>query len=389
MEGFVLQADKVTSYGLSTFVLFWCALMVVSNVYVTTSLIIPFMDYFNVTANQSAWTSSIFSLCYGIGFLIFGPLSDRYGRKQMIVIGLCILTIVTLFISLINDFHTLVALRGIQGFVAATFAPAALSYIFDVYPKHKVVFAIGCLSFGFLTAGIFGQVFAEVIHYLFHWKIVFVGLGCIYLLSLCLVVTFLPREERKGEHITLKILFQRVRYVFSLKNLLLCYVITFTLLLTFIGMYTIIGDYLNLASEQMIYVRAIGLLGMFLSLGANGIVQRISLLQVLRVGLLMSMVGMLVIGFGKSLSLIVSMSVMYVAGISLVFPVIMTLVGTFGEKYRAISASIYTFILFIGATLGPMMSLAIVNSFGYVFTFSSLSLLLGIGCVATFFMKLP
>ena len=209
-----LQDIKTINYSLVTALLFWCALIVVSSVYITTPLVGMFASEFHVTQTIATWTSSIFSLFYATGFLIFGPLSDRYGRKRIIVFGFCTLSVVTLLIGFTTEFHLLVLLRGVQGLVSATFAPAALAYVFDVFPKKRLVTTIGFISFGFLTAGI--------------------------------------------------------------------------------------------------------------------LVKKHGLLCMLKIGLAISAIGLLLIGLSSNLFIIVSMSVVYVAGISLTFPAIMTLVGELG-----------------------------------------------------------
>lgn len=69
------------NYSLMTAILFWCGLVVVSSLYLTIPMISIYAETFNVSVSQAAWTGSVFSLFYSIGFLFFGPLSDRYGRK--------------------------------------------------------------------------------------------------------------------------------------------------------------------------------------------------------------------------------------------------------------------------------------------------------------------
>lgn len=131
------------SYSMVTLILFWCGLIVVSSLYLTIPLVPIFADTFDVSVTQATWTSSSFSFFYALGFLFFGPLSDRYGRKQIILFGLITLTIVSSLIGFIDSLQVLVALRGLQGIAASTFAPSALAYVVEVFPVKKRVTAIG------------------------------------------------------------------------------------------------------------------------------------------------------------------------------------------------------------------------------------------------------
>lgn len=387
-----LQDIKTINYSLVTALLFWCALIVVSSVYITTPLVGMFASEFHVTQTIATWTSSIFSLFYATGFLIFGPLSDRYGRKRIIVFGLCILSVVTLLIGFTTEFHLLVLLRGVQGLVSATFAPAALAYVFDVFPKKRLVTTIGFISFGFLTAGIFGQVVAGVVAQLFSWNMVFIFFAVMYFLSIIAVSLLLPNTENHMMNVTIRHYLKQTKKIFSQKNFILCYIITLMLLLTFIGMYTMFGDYLsnptfNLSSKEILLIRATGLFGMILSPFTGVFVKKYGLLRMLKIGLATSAIGLLLIGLSSNLFIIVCMSVVYVAGISLTFPAIMTLVGELGGSTRATAASFYTFILFIGATLGPIITIAVMQAGSYLLTFGILGLLVAIGFAATFFIK--
>src|SRR5690625_2436407 len=90
-------------YSLLTAVLFWCGLVVVASNYLTIPLMSIFSEYFHTSMTNVAWTGSAFSLCYAIGSLFTGPLSDRYGRKQVILIGLLLLTVVTFILPILNS----------------------------------------------------------------------------------------------------------------------------------------------------------------------------------------------------------------------------------------------------------------------------------------------
>lgn len=71
------------NYRLMTAVLFWCGLIVMASMYLTIPLISVFSTSFNLSPNEAAWTSTIFCLFFAAGCLIYGPLSDRYGRKKL------------------------------------------------------------------------------------------------------------------------------------------------------------------------------------------------------------------------------------------------------------------------------------------------------------------
>ncbi|WP_335633123.1 MFS transporter [Brevibacillus formosus] len=58
--------------------------------YLTIPLIAVFEDVFKVSSSQAAWSSSAFSFAFAGGGLLFGVLSDRFGRKKNDAIGVII-----------------------------------------------------------------------------------------------------------------------------------------------------------------------------------------------------------------------------------------------------------------------------------------------------------
>lgn len=388
----VQHVSARVNYGLINFILFWCALIVVSSAYVTTPLFSVFESTFDVSKTMSAWTSSSFSFFYAVGFLLFGPLADRIGRKQIIVFGMISLTIVTPLIAMTSSFGELIALRGIQGFVASTFAPSALAYAFDIIPSKKIVTTIGFISFGYVTSGIFGQVLADVIYQWGSWNIVFIAFGVLYFITLLAVLFLLPTPHKAGHKEGISFYIYHSKLIFKQRNFILIYSITIMLLLTFMGMYTLLGSYLSnepfgLSEKEILGVRAIGIIGMLISPFVGKIVGKIGVFITLRSGLLLSALGLFLLGVGDSIVFLVTMSIIYVFGISLIFPAIMVLIGELGGERRALANAFYAFILFIGAMLGPIVAIELLQLFTYFTTFIILAFLLVIGLILSIFVK--
>lgn len=329
------------NYSLMTIILFWCGLVILTSMYITIPLSEVFSHAFQISSSEAAWIGSSFSLCYALGCLLYGPFSDRYGRKVFLVASIIGLTVVTLALGFVDSFYGLIMLRGVQGLVAAAFAPIALVYAGEMFPPHKRLTAVGFISSGLLMAGIVGQVFSGIVNEALGWRAIFFILGIVYGITSVIVMRFLPKDEmlRPKENVLRK--FKQMTILLKQSQLLLAFAITFMLLLTLVGMYTVLGSYLSsakfgLSSQDILYIRAFGIAGMLLSPFSGRIAQKLGMAAVLRGGLALAAIGLLALGFSTNLPLLVLMSVVFVAGIALVTPVIISIVSQLGEMQEGL-----------------------------------------------------
>lgn len=369
------------NYTLMTIILFWCGLVILMSMYLTIPLGNAFSKAFNVNVTQAAWVGSAFSICYAIGCLIYGPFSDKYGRKVFLVTSLCLLTVITIIIGFVNEFYTLVAFRAIQGIVAAAFAPISLVYAGEMFPKEKSLTALGFISSGLLMAGVLGQVYGGIINEYYGWHAIFSILGIVYFITGILVVWILPKEEKEKTEGSVFNKFKQMALLFKKKQLLFIYCITFMLLLSLVGMYTVLGSYLSstkfgLSSETIISIRAFGMIGMLLSPFAGQLSRRIGILIVLRIGLALTVLGLFTIGLTSFLPVIILTSIIYVAGISLVVPVALQLIGQLAGEVRGSAISFNAFILFLGASAGPIFATSFIKAEQFILSFFVLGIML-------------
>ena len=168
------------------------ALFVLAQLYASIPLLAPVSSAFR--ANATFALSLCFSLAYAVGFLIWGPVSDRYGRKKVVVLSLSVLTLATFGCAFAPALGMLAILRTCQGMTAAGFAPVALAYLTEsVLPAGRAQ-AIGAMSTAFLAAGIFGQVLASIIALSLGWRWFFGLCGLIFIGTVSLVLcTMLER----------------------------------------------------------------------------------------------------------------------------------------------------------------------------------------------------
>lgn len=367
MNESITTTKSKLNYSLMTMILFWCGLIVMSSMYLTIPLISLFSSTLNVSSSVAAWTSSIFCIFFAVGCLVYGPLSDRYGRKKIILIGMAMLTIVTPLVGLFDNIYWILSIRAFQGAVAAAFSPVALAYIPEMFPDNKKLTATGFIVTGFLMAGIVGQVISGLINQYLAWNYVFYIMGFIYFITLLLVIFLLPNDNLPRLKTSVIQAIERMASLFKIKSLILCYAVDVMFLMSMMCMYTALGYYLaepqfGLSSQEILYVRAAGIFGIILAATSGLFVKKFGIFNVLIGGLIVSAVSLTSLSFVNNIIILAVLSVIFVAGIAIAAPALITIVGQIGGQSRGAALSLHTVILFIGAGLGPVLAITLLNT---------------------------
>lgn len=79
------------------------------------------------------WSVTIYLLTSTITVPFYGKLSDLYGRKPLLLIGIGIFLLGSALSGLSNDIYQLIAFRGLQGIGAGALFPISLAVIGDLY----------------------------------------------------------------------------------------------------------------------------------------------------------------------------------------------------------------------------------------------------------------
>jgi EmrB/QacA subfamily drug resistance transporter len=97
----------------------------------------------HTSSETLAWTVNAYVVPFAALILLAGKLGDRYGRRRMFVVGLCIFTAASAACALSTSADALVASRAIQGSGAALMNPLSLSILVATFPPKRLSAAIG------------------------------------------------------------------------------------------------------------------------------------------------------------------------------------------------------------------------------------------------------
>ncbi len=137
-----------------------------------------------------------YSLCAGVSVLLWGPLSDVFGRKSGLLVGLLIFTVGSLLCWQARDFGTLLSGRIVTGMGASMLSLNAISYAADYFPYSKRGWAMGSILSSYFAALILGVPLGSLFGDRLGWNAVFGASALIALLLLLSTQYFLPPLAR-------------------------------------------------------------------------------------------------------------------------------------------------------------------------------------------------
>jgi MFS family permease len=80
------------------------------------------------------WVTGVYAVVFGGLMLVFGALSDRFGRRRMMLIGLVLLAVASLATAFVTTSAELIAVRAVMGVAAAMTTPGSIALAFRLFP---------------------------------------------------------------------------------------------------------------------------------------------------------------------------------------------------------------------------------------------------------------
>ena len=337
------------------------AVLVNAQNYTVIPLLPQFATDWHASLSAVTWMSSAVFAGYGAGFLVLGPLATRFDRRRMLVAGLAAAGVTTLLVPLANGLAVGIALRVVQGFAAATFAPAAFAYISSrVHPQRRTL-ALSVVVSGFLAAAVAGQVGAQLIAP-YGWRPVFVVSAVLFAALAATVRGSLPADPAVSTG-SLGEAYRSMPGLLFGRRLAPLYAATLTNLGAFVAVYAGLqisgavpsGELLGLRASALPAIIAVPLLAAWsrripahLRAAGSALVGAVAAagVAVLRPGIV-----------GIALLLLV-----FVAAVAAEAAALNEAIGQRAGERRGVAIPLFTFVLMVGAAAAPPIAGALAGA---------------------------
>lgn len=332
-------------------------LLVVGQLYVTIPLVGDIAGRFAVEQGVAAFAGSVFGLAYAVGVLVLGPLSDRHGRRRLILFGLVATAAATLLVGMARGFELLLAARAVQGFVAAAFPPAALSLIAEEFPPRHRPLGVSLMSFSFLGAAPLAQFLAvQAGGDLSAIMLRLVPLYLVVAVGLALLTGTGNAAGARGGAATGG---GRLASLLRDRGILAAWGAAITVLFGFVSFHAGAQALAPALGVDLQSLRLASLPPLVLTLAAAPLTRRYGASITARVGLVLAALALDIAVIGSP-SAVLAASALLSGGIALAVPgLIATVAGRADNDNRGLALAIYTFVLFVGASLAPPVAQAL------------------------------
>lgn len=172
-----------------------CGIAAFLNIYTPQPLLSDLAKHFGLA--PAATTACISATTLGIALAapFAGGLSDRLGRKRVIVLAIALLALPTLLCALSTSFQMFVALRFVQGLLIPAIFSAASAYIGDEFSHQELPAKIGIYVAGTTCGALLGRLLPGWCAAQWGWSGAFVASSAVTLLLAFLVRLGLPSEQ--------------------------------------------------------------------------------------------------------------------------------------------------------------------------------------------------
>ncbi|MEA2270797.1 MAG: transporter, family, putative rane transport protein, partial [Solirubrobacteraceae bacterium] len=138
--------------------------------YSTQAILPELARDFDVSAAQAGLTVSVVIVVLAAGAWIWGPLSDRWGRKRSLVLASALVAVPTLASALAPSFEVLLVCRALQGLCMPGLLTVGAPYVVEVFGPVLGGRAMGLYIAALVCGGIIGRVGVALATTVVDWR---------------------------------------------------------------------------------------------------------------------------------------------------------------------------------------------------------------------------
>ena len=338
------------------FSLFLAGFAIFSSLYCVQPMMPIFAQFFHVSPAQSSFPLSFSTIALAIGLLFTGLISDRFGRKPVMVAALFLAASLSVISAIFPVWQVFLFNRILIGLSVSGVAAVAMTYIGEEVAQKDIGFAMGLYISGTAIGGMSGRLIAGVLIDYISWQAAMMIIGIV---NLCVATAFYVLLPKSKHFQSYPIRFKRF-YESFIKNLAdrklkLLFLQGFILMGCFVSVFNYISYHLLEAPYQLSQtwiglISVVYLAGIYSSPRAASWGHRFGRHYVLLGMLLMMLFGLLVMLLPSLWAVLIGL-IIFTFAFFAAHSTASSWVSVQSLQYRAVGSSLYLFCYYLGSSL--------------------------------------
>jgi YNFM family putative membrane transporter len=337
--------------GFSTFALLYCV-----------QPLMPVLSHeFALTPAQSSWSLSISTAALAVSLLLTSAVSDRLGRKPLMVAALAVAALTTLLCAFARSYPQLLLMRAALGVALGGMPAIAMAYLAEEIEAPSLGLSMGLYIAGSAFGGMAGRVVVAVLSDFYSWRAALAAMGVMGLLAAAEFWRSLPRSHNfVANRDGWAALPTGLRRHLSDAGLPWLFLLAFLLMGCFVSMYNYIAYRLlaapfGLGQSTVGAIAFLYLIGIFSSVWAGRLADRLGRRGVLWI-MLSTMLAGLLLTLSNALPVIVAGLALFTFGFFAAHSIASSWVGRRARAPQALASALYLFFYYLGSSLVGSLS---------------------------------
>ena len=165
-------------------------------------IIAPILPLYAKTFSASGFEIGLAFAAFPLSRAVVGPivgrLSDRIGRRRLILVGLGAFTILSLLYTVIGSLWQLGALRFVQGAASMMVTPIAQAYVGDITPRERAGLMMNMFYSSMFVGVSLGPLIGGWVGETWSHEMAFVAMGILSVIALVMVAVWVPADHGSG-----------------------------------------------------------------------------------------------------------------------------------------------------------------------------------------------
>ncbi|HCK19967.1 MAG TPA: MFS transporter [Thalassospira sp.] len=328
-----------------------------SLIYCVQPLLPELSKHFVVGPAESSLALSLTTGFLAFAILLAGAVSEAVGRKQLMLISICVASVLNLIAPFLPDWHAFLVVRALEGLVLGGVPAVAMAYLAEEIDPKGLGMAMGIYISGTAIGGLSGRVVIGFLTDLFGWHVALGAMGGLGLIAALGFAVLLPASRNFVRRPGFQVGYHLRAWGGHLKHagLPFVFLIGAFAMGCFVTVFNYVGFRLSdapygLSQSQIGLIFVVYLCGSVTSSIAGALSDKIGRGPVLVVGLMLAALGVGLTVF-DSLPVIIGGIVILTSGFFVAHSIASGWVGRLAETAKGHASSLYLLAYYLGSSI--------------------------------------